>query len=220
VLLADGDSEHRRICADSLTLGGYTVIEAAEGRDALVKALTTRVSIIVTDIGLDFVDANALCEVVRHDQASANLPILIVTGASDAARLPLATRTAVNGIVIKPGPPAVILAEIRRLLRERDPILTTPSSSSYTQSWYSQFAPTRDYGSVSTTSPSVPPPALGCPICCRSLTYLRTYLRRVTRERVERWDDFDCAICGQFQYHWRTRKLRHLTNRARFRSAS
>src|SRR5262249_49198920 len=83
-----------------------------------------------------------------------------------------------------------------------------------------QGAPTKDYGSVLTTSPSVPPPTLSCPICCRRLTYLRTYLRSVTRERVERWDDFDCVFCGQFQYRSRTRTLRHVTNRVHLRSAS
>src|SRR5262249_54402891 len=100
----------------------------------------------------------------------------------------------------------------RRLQVLRDP---TPFTAPFTG-----LAPARDFGSAFTTTPMVAPPLLTCPLCRRCLIYRRTCLRRVTRDRVERWDDFDCAGCGQFQYRWRTRKLRHLTNRVRFRSAS
>jgi CheY-like chemotaxis protein len=215
VLLADGDSDSRRRCADSLTLAGCRVIEAAEGRDALIKVLTIRLSIVITDLRLDFIDGISLCDILRRGQTSADVPILIVTSAADAARLPLSTRSAVDGLVIKPGPPTVILEEMQRLLKPRHSIAPTPVPSPFPHS-----VPTKDYGSVSTTSPIVPPLVLSCPICCRCLTYRQTCLRRVTRDRVERWDDFDCASCGQFQYRWRTRKLRHLTNRARLRSVS
>ena len=215
VLLADGASDFRRCCADSLRRQGWHVLESPDGQDALVKALTTRLSIVITDVHLDFIDGNTLCDILRHDRTSANLPILIQTGAPDAARLPHATRAAVDGVVIKPGPPTVILEAIRRLLHERAPILPRPSGEKS-----SGCAPARDDGSVFTSSPSVAPPLFDCPICRRVLIYRRTCLRRVSRDRIERWDDFDCGSCGQFQYRWRTRKLRHLTNRLRFQSAS
>jgi hypothetical protein len=62
----------------------------------------------------------------------------------------------------------------------------------------------------STTTPPDPPVDLHCPICGRGLHYERTYIGGVSSRHPERWDYFACSTCGQFQYRFRTRKLRQL----------
>jgi hypothetical protein len=57
-----------------------------------------------------------------------------------------------------------------------------------------------------TGNPEVPAPALRCPACDRQLTYLHTVLGGV--KPLERWDYFECARCGFFEYRFRTRTLR------------
>jgi hypothetical protein len=57
-----------------------------------------------------------------------------------------------------------------------------------------------------TRNPEVPAPALRCPACDRPLNYLHTVLGGV--RPIERWDYFQCAPCGFFEYRSRTRSLR------------
>jgi len=57
-----------------------------------------------------------------------------------------------------------------------------------------------------TRNPEVPAPALRCSACDRQLTYLHTVLGGV--KPLERWDYFECARCGFFEYRFRTRTRR------------
>lgn len=57
-----------------------------------------------------------------------------------------------------------------------------------------------------TQYPEVPALALRCPDCDRPLKYLYTVLGGV--KPLERWDYFQCVLCGFYEYRSRTRSLR------------
>src|SRR6266487_5460465 len=59
---------------------------------------------------------------------------------------------------------------------------------------------------IVTCSPEVAAPALRCPACDRPLMYLQTLFGGV--KPPERWDYFQCARCGFFEYRDRTRTVR------------
>ena len=54
--------------------------------------------------------------------------------------------------------------------------------------------------------PETPPPTLRCPTCDRLLAYRQTVLNGVNPR--ERWDYFNCAKCGIYEYRHRTRQIR------------
>jgi hypothetical protein len=58
-----------------------------------------------------------------------------------------------------------------------------------------------------TTTPDPVPPELRCPVCHVLLTYRATVVN--DDQPPERWDYFDCATCGRFEYGHRMRQLRH-----------
>jgi hypothetical protein len=60
-----------------------------------------------------------------------------------------------------------------------------------------------------TTTPAMPPPALLCPDCERTLGYLYSYVGGVNPRQAEQWDYFRCD-CGDFQFRHRTRSLRRV----------
>jgi hypothetical protein len=57
-----------------------------------------------------------------------------------------------------------------------------------------------------TSKPEIAAPELRCPGCDRALIYCETVMSGV--KPLERWDYFECAVCGSFVYRDRTRKLR------------
>ena len=58
---------------------------------------------------------------------------------------------------------------------------------------------------IVTQNPEAPALALRCPSCDRPLTYLHTVLGGV--KPIERWDYFQCALCGFYEYRSRTRSV-------------
>jgi DNA-binding response OmpR family regulator len=63
-----------------LTTGGFDVAQAADGRDALTKALVRPPNLLVMELGLPLIDGFAFCEILRWDRITTHTPILIVHG--------------------------------------------------------------------------------------------------------------------------------------------
>lgn len=116
VLVADADAGHREIYRASLTIAGWDVSEAVDGRDALVQALSTRTSLVLTELCLSFIDGVSLCEILRHDQMASAVPILVVTSETRATEIARATWAGASAVLIKPSTPDRIINEMNRLL--------------------------------------------------------------------------------------------------------
>ncbi|HEY0185111.1 MAG TPA: PAS domain-containing protein [Rhodopila sp.] len=79
VLLVDDEATFRMVIDETLRGLGYTTIEASDGQAAL-RALqsSSRIDLLVTDIGLPGMDGRALADAAR--QVRPDLPILFITG--------------------------------------------------------------------------------------------------------------------------------------------
>lgn len=117
ILVVDADDDTRELYRQSFQLSGYHVVEASDGRDALTKALVSPPNLVVTEIRLPFLDGYALCEILRRDRATADIPILVLTAArpTDMDR---ARRAGADIVVAKPTTPDHIVSLSRRLLDE------------------------------------------------------------------------------------------------------
>jgi two-component system chemotaxis response regulator CheY len=208
VLVVDSDADNRELYRDSFTLNGWSVTEAADGREALVLALTAKPWIVVTELRLPLIDGVALCEILRNDRATASVPILVVTSETRAVELARAERAGANAILVKPTTPDVIMAEMKRLVG--DAAASQPASPTLpTRGGHRSLV--KAHRRLSTTTPDEPPASLTCPICNQPLKYQETFIGGVSSRHPERWDYYECARCGQFQYRHRTRKLRQLS---------
>ena len=207
VLIADSDMDNRVLYRDSFTFAGWSVSEAHDGREALVQAFITRPWIVVTELRLPIIDGASLCEILREDGVTASVRILVITSETRDAELDRARRAGADEVLLKPCAPDRVVAEARRMARTRfiaaAPALPSPPGH--------RTSLAKAHHRFETTSPDQPPLPLVCPICTDPLRYERTFIGGVSRRHPERWDYFSCPKCGQFQYRFRTRKLRQLT---------
>jgi CheY-like chemotaxis protein len=207
VLIVDGDADNRQMYREAFSTAGWYVAEAADGREAIVGILTEMPSVIVTELRLPFVDGLALCEIFRRDPKTAAIPIVVVTSETRAVELAKAERMGANVVLVKPSSPDAILLEMHRLLLSTSRVSPRPQFPT-PGGHRTSLAKARQR--IETLDPSEPSINLLCPICARRLQYQKTNIGRVNRLHPERWDYYRCAECGDFQYRYRTRKLRHL----------
>jgi CheY-like chemotaxis protein len=80
ILIADDNRDTREMYALYLGMVGYSVETAAEGREAIVKALTLRPDLIVMDLQMPGVDGWRAMQDIRADPKTANIPIVVLTG--------------------------------------------------------------------------------------------------------------------------------------------
>jgi CheY-like chemotaxis protein len=225
ILVADEDDEARAVYRALFTRDGYHVVEASDGRDALTKVLMQPPpTLVVTEVTLPLVDGYALCEIVRHDRATANVPILVVTAEQRPANLDRARQAGADAVLVKPATADTILYETRWLLANSKDLrarsarktagITTrvdESADLVARSEGSRRTVLRkSYERYTTTTPPTSPLSLKCPSCDQPLTFARSHIGGVSDRHPERWDYFRCMSCGTFQYRQRTRTLRRV----------
>jgi two-component system, cell cycle response regulator DivK len=118
ILVIDPDDDTRALYRQSFAQVGCEVVEASDGRDALAKALSRRPTLIVTEMRLPFIDGYALCDILRRDSMTADVPILIVTADARAADGSRARQMGADAVLVKPTTPEQILAAARRMFDE------------------------------------------------------------------------------------------------------
>ena len=79
VLAADPDDGVRALYRQSFSFDEYDVVEALDGRDALVKALVRAPALVITELQLPLLDGLELCDILRRDRTTANVPIVVAT---------------------------------------------------------------------------------------------------------------------------------------------
>src|SRR5262245_40593632 len=208
-LVVDGDADNRALYRDALTLGGWRVTEASDGREALVQALLIKPSVVVTELRLPRIDGISLCEILRRDRVTKAVPILVVTGESRATELARAEHAGASAFLIKPCTPDLLLAEMHRLVHGGKTV-AAPSPALPTTG-ARPTALVKAHHRHATTTPEEPAVDLSCPVCGQALKYQETFIGGVSSRQSERWDYYVCMKCGQFQYRHRTRKLRQMS---------
>jgi CheY-like chemotaxis protein len=119
ILVVDAHADTRELYRRSFALAGYDVVEASDGRDALAEALARPPILVVTEIRLPYVDGYALCENLRRDRVTADVPILVVTAEARPVQVDRAQKAGADTVLIKPTTPDTIVDEMRRLLAQR-----------------------------------------------------------------------------------------------------
>jgi CheY-like chemotaxis protein len=227
ILVVDADDDTRALYRASVELSQCEVVEASDGRDALTKALMRTPALVITELTLPFINGYALCELLRRDRATAEVPILVVTAEARPAERDRARQAGADSVLLKPATPERVVEEVRRLLTlsddspQRTASATVRTDTAATMAH--SVADTRSRGHrrptltkaherYTTTTPPATPPILSCPLCDRSLTYQRSHIGGVSLRQSEQWDDYACAQCGGFQYRQRTRTLHHVVH--------
>jgi DNA-binding response OmpR family regulator len=116
ILVVDDDRRVVELLTIALNAYGYRVLQAGDGEEALRLASRERPDLVLLDVRLPKRSGYEVCEVLRQDPDDPELPIIMVSAASETeARLQGLARGA-DDYVAKPFSPKELIARIRRLL--------------------------------------------------------------------------------------------------------
>ena len=119
ILVAEDSALLRRMLGDVLRGNGWTVLEAANGRAALELVRDEDPSVLLMAREMEGLDGMAVLDALRADPATADLPVVFVTGHTDARDLAEGLERGAHDYVRKPVDPVELVARIRTALRLR-----------------------------------------------------------------------------------------------------
>ena len=113
VLAVDDSAAMRQMLASLLRTAGYEVVEAVDGADALEKARSRRVDLVLTDQNMPRMDGLALTRALRAEGQSQ--PILLLTTEEGEDLRQAARAAGATGWLAKPFDPARLLEVLGRV---------------------------------------------------------------------------------------------------------
>ena len=117
ILAVDDSASMRKMVAVTLTGAGFHVVEAVDGQDALDKAQSHTISLVITDQNMPRLDGLGLTKRLREQPKFQSTPILILTTES-SEQMKMAGRAAgATGWLVKPFDPARLIDVIRKVIR-------------------------------------------------------------------------------------------------------
>jgi two-component system response regulator AdeR len=121
ILIADDNVDTREMYALYLSMLDYKVEEAADGREALIKARTLRPDLIVMDLQMPKLDGWGAIRELQSRDATVAIPVIVLTGHDFKAFLkPAALAAGAVSYLMKPCFPDQLAREIStRLTADR-----------------------------------------------------------------------------------------------------
>ncbi len=123
ILVVDDEAPIRRLLRNTLERAGYAVVEAADGRDALLRAGAEYPSAILLDLGLPDRDGLGLIPLLLQNSDTA---ILVVSARDATDEKVAALDLGAHDFVSKPFDTEELLARLRVALRHRGVSETAP----------------------------------------------------------------------------------------------
>lgn len=117
ILVVDDDELILEVAQMSLeVVGGWSVITASDGHQALDLARTEQPDAIVMDVMMPGLDGPSAALALRADPATADIPVVLLTAKVQAADRAAFAALPVKGVVGKPFDPMLLPAELSAIL--------------------------------------------------------------------------------------------------------
>ena len=95
-----------------LIAGGYDVITASDGSEALDVARAEKPDLILLDVMLPKLDGYRVCRLLKFDQNYKDIPIIMLTAKTEEQAMATGIRTGANQYLTKPVEPERLLTAV------------------------------------------------------------------------------------------------------------
>ena len=120
ILIADDEARIRRLVSDFLKRDGHTIVEAADGKEALNILENRRpgLDMAILDVMMPGMDGfEVLRELREQEHGETHLPVMLLTARAEDADQVRGLEGGADDYVTKPFSPIVLAARVRTLLK-------------------------------------------------------------------------------------------------------
>jgi len=164
ILLADDSITIQKVIELTFSDEDFEVVTVSNGRLAVEKVQEVRPDLVLCDIIMPEKDGYEVCDFIKKNPATSQIPVLLLTGAFEPFDQERASRVGCDGFLAKPFEPQTLIAKVKELLNQAGarttaprPAATAPAAAPVPA--YSPPAPTPP----STFTASAPPPVASEP---------------------------------------------------------
>ena len=120
ILIADDEARIRRLVSDFLKRDGHSILEAADGREALqmIENRQSGLDLAILDVMMPGMDGFEVLRALRaQESGDKHLPVMMLTARAEDADQVRGLEEGADDYVTKPFSPIVLAARVRALLK-------------------------------------------------------------------------------------------------------
>jgi DNA-binding response OmpR family regulator len=115
----EDQEDQLQLLKDQFKQEGFAIATAMNGVDAVRKARSLMPDLILLDVMLPELDGFGVCEVLRQDQATASIPIIMVTGLPGQLTRCAGIESGATDFISKPVDAAFLVARAKEMILQR-----------------------------------------------------------------------------------------------------
>jgi len=119
ILIADDNLQNRELLEAYLADEGHEILMAADGRQTVDVATESQPDLVLLDIMMPKLSGYEVCEKLKADERTKNIPILMVTALRDMADIEKAVAAGADDFLSKPVHRIELKTRVKSLLRVR-----------------------------------------------------------------------------------------------------
>ncbi len=116
ILLVDDDENILELFRDVLEGKGHQVMTFTRGWEALQEVSREQPDLIILDIMMPRVNGYEVCQILKENPKTKNIPVIFLTALSHQEALRRAAEGGADDFLVKPCPPEKLLKHVERYL--------------------------------------------------------------------------------------------------------
>ena len=120
VMIVDDDEDIRMVCELAVRrIGGWEVVMAASGAEALALARSEQPDVILLDVMMPGIDGPTTLERLRNQPETESIPVIFLTAKAQKQEVDRYMTLGATGVIGKPFQVMTLADEIRRIVEGR-----------------------------------------------------------------------------------------------------
>ncbi|BAI80668.1 two-component system, chemotaxis family, response regulator CheY [Deferribacter desulfuricans SSM1] len=116
ILVIDDAVTMRQLVSATLKSAGFDVVDASNGKEALMKLEKDRFNLIITDLNMPIMDGITFIKEVKKNPKYRLIPIIMLTTESGADKKEEGRKAGAKAWIVKPFKPNDLLTVVKKIL--------------------------------------------------------------------------------------------------------
>jgi adenylate cyclase len=141
ILIVDDEPFNVDLLEQQLEELGYRTISAANGKEAVERALAEAPDLILLDVMMPVMDGFAACRVLKEQEQTRLIPVVIMTALGAVEDRVRGIEAGADDFLTKPVDDRELLARVRTAIRQRQAVAAEIGALSRTRDHFAKFVP-------------------------------------------------------------------------------
>ncbi|HBN77349.1 response regulator [Rubinisphaera italica] len=119
ILIADDNPQNRELIEAYLAGCDYEIAMAEDGQDTIRQVTAFEPDLLLLDIMMPKMSGFEVCQQLKRDEKTADIPVLVITALRDSADIEKAVEAGADDFLSKPINRLELMTRVRSLLRVR-----------------------------------------------------------------------------------------------------